>query len=102
MGAVLRDAGIQQALENSGDWKSLALIEMEQIWKSRRHELNEFTFEMLKAPIVITCGLPHSSAVWGGISKTAVRRGWIADTGKTCTAKSASRHASLARIYRWV
>lgn len=100
-GSQLRDAGIAQALANSDDWKDLALIELEQIWQSRRHEQNEFTFEMLKFPVVVTIGQPHTPNCWGGIAQKMVKRGWIKCTG-TDTAKNASGHASLRRKYRWM
>lgn len=101
-GAKLRDAGIAQALDHSSDWKSLALIELEQIWSERRNEGNEFTFEMLKAPVIRTCGMPNSNNCWGGIAQKMIKRGWIVFTGKICNAQSVSRHASMTKVYRWV
>lgn len=100
-GQRLRDSGIAQALENSGDWKTLALIELEEIWKTRRHEQNEFTFEMLKFPVVRAIGQPHTVNCWGGIAQKMVKNRWILCTG-TSNAQSASGHSSLRRKYRWL
>lgn len=100
-GQQLRDTGIAQALSNSDDWGDLALIELEQIWKSRRYEQNEFTFEMLKFPVVATIGQPHTPNCWGGLAQKMVKRNWIICTG-TDTAKNASGHCSLRRKYRWL
>jgi len=96
-----RDEGISHAMDNSGQWKHDALFELERIWHERRHEDNEFTFEMLKFPVVKACGEPSSSAIWGALAKKLRALGWLEDTGKTCMAQSVSRHASLTRIYRW-
>lgn len=101
-GRELAKAGIAQVLDNARDWKSLAMIELQNIHRERscRGE-PDFTFEMLKFPVVRACGNPHSPNVWGGLAQKMVKLGLIKETGVT-TAKSGSRRASLVRTYRWV
>lgn len=96
----MRDEGISRVMENSGEWKHEALAELKKIWLDRRYEDNEFTFEMLKFPVIKAVGAPHSTSVWGGIAREMRKRGWIREVG-TGTAQSVSRHASLVRIYKW-
>lgn len=99
-GDTLRDEGISLVMDNAGQWKDDALCELEKIWLERRHEGNEFTFEMLKYPVVKATGAPHSENCWGGLAQRMVKKGWIVCTGVD-TAKSATRHSSLTRKYRW-
>lgn len=96
----LRDEGIERVMDNAGSWKDDALHELERIWLQRRYEENEFTFEMLKFPVVKVVGHPHSTSVWGGIAREMRKRGMIQEVG-TGMAQSVSRRASLTRIYKW-
>lgn len=101
-GNTLRDEGISLVMDNAGQWKDDALCELEKIWVERRHEGNEFTFEMLKFPVVKAIGEPRGSKnIWGALAKKMRSMGWIQDTGKTCTAQTAARHGSLSRVYVW-
>lgn len=96
-----RDEGIERVMDNSGEWKDDALLELEKIWVQRRHEGNEFLFEMLKNPVIKALGQkPHSPGVWGGLAQKMVKNGWIVCTG-TDKGQSVSSHASLRRKYRW-
>lgn len=100
-GQRLRDEGISLVMDNAGQWKDDALAELEKIWLERRHEGNEFTFEMLKFPVIKAVGKPLSNNIWGALAKKMRSMGWIQDTGKTCTAQTAARHSSLCRVYVW-
>lgn len=95
-----RDYGISIAMANAGDWKDQALTELELIWRQRRHEQNEFLFETLKFQVIMAIGHPPSSAVWGGLCREMVKRGWIQCTG-AANGQSVSSHSSLRRKYIW-
>ena len=95
-----RDEGIERVMENAGEWKDEAMDALERIYYQRRYEGNEFTFEMLKFPVVKAVGPPHHSNVWGGIAREMKKRGWIKEVGTT-QAQTVSRHGSICRVYKW-
>lgn len=78
-----RDEGIERVMDNAGEWKDDAMDALERIYYQRRYEGNEFTFEMLKFPVVKAVGPPHHSNVWGGIAREMKKRGWIKEVGTT-------------------
>ena len=91
---------VTQALDNSGRWRNEALIELEKLWKECLHQENQFTFEMLRFPIVRACGHPAHVNAYGGLAREAVRRGYIVCCG-TANATNEQANGSLRRLYKW-
>lgn len=91
---------VTQALDNSGRWKDEALQAFEKLWRECRHNENQFTFEMLRFPIVKAVGTPPKSSCWGGLCQAARKNGWIQECG-TANAVGGQAHGSLRRKYLW-
>lgn len=89
-----------QALDNSGQWKFEALNQLEKLWRECNREENQFTFEMLRFPIVKAIGMPPKSSCWGGLAAQCIKRGWIVCVG-TANAVSEQANHSLRRKYVW-
>lgn len=101
-GAILRDEGMALAKANASEWFGLAIIELENIWKTYRHETNEWLFEIHKFPICRALGEHWNwSKCAGSLAKEARKRGWIEYAG-TGQAQNSTGHASLRRTYRWL
>lgn len=96
-----RDAGISQVLDNSGDWKSLALIEASYIRQRNVGNTQPFLFETIKPEIIRTIGHPHSENCWGALAMKMRRMGWIHDTGRMELSRHEGSNARKATVYIW-
>jgi hypothetical protein len=101
-GEQLRDIGMATAELNAEDWCALAMLELEEVWKSKRHDKTPWLFEAHKWHICRAIGgAKNWSKCAGVLAKEARKRGWV-DYAGAGTAKNSSGHASLRRSYVWL
>ena len=79
-GAALKQAGMAQALENSGEWVDIALTEFRGWAKAqKRRGLTTITIEQFRAQALHQ---PPSHKAWGGFAYRASKAGLIRPTGQ--------------------
>jgi hypothetical protein len=98
-GMALRDAGMEKVTANSGEWFDLAYAYLRKLtpWGI------DVACEDIRVIILQAgCPYPHSTNIWGPLTKKAEREGVLKFTGRYRMARTKSRHASVVRIYRRV
>ena len=97
IGMELRDAGIERAFENAGDWRDDALLALKRYCAISR----EFCTEDFRLWWLTRGGYhPHTHHAWAGLFRTAEASGLVKPTGQFVMAKSPKTHAHRVRVYR--
>lgn len=100
-GVIQKDAGITLVLANSGEWKDLALENLNDWlqWK-KSQGVCEVTLEEFKVDFLNWVkAMPHHPNCWGAITRSAACRGWIRKTGRMANMKLPAAHARDASIW---
>lgn len=102
-GEVLKQQGMQLALDNSGEWKGKALEALKDFIESRRALKMADTFSMdlfrywLK--INTTIGEPKSLNAWGGLTNGACKKGLIVPTNNYVLSLFPAAHKRPIRVW---
>jgi len=90
--------------ENNPDWSSLAILQLEQLAKSRAGWANTeygVTGEDIRAMLITHVGYSSSPNAWGALVNRAVRKGIIVAAGQYRAMKDVRSHARETPIYRF-
>ncbi len=92
--AEARDAALSQVAENSGSFMDRALEAIKQL------PAGEYIGEDIRAALTDQNIIPHSANVWGSLTRTALSRGLITETGKLRAMRDRTSHARRSMVYR--
>jgi hypothetical protein len=93
---LARDEALETVIENAGhDWKAKALTLIATMQKGTLA-----TGEDLRLAISEKVGDPHHHNAYGALIMNAVRKGFIAPTGRYVRMKTPKSHARATPLYR--
>tara|TARA_R110000868_G_scaffold189574_1_gene432619 strand:+ start:902 stop:1276 length:375 start_codon:yes stop_codon:yes gene_type:complete len=92
-----RDKGLARTQSVNQNWLDLALIHL-----SRWNGKSEITGEDIRIEISQFVGEPQSANAWGALTRSAVIKGLLQDTGKVSLAKSVTSHARRLPIWKFI
>lgn len=98
VGAALRDVGIARTMEAEGEtWMLRALDELRRF--SSDPSWSEFKTEDFRVWLAGFLPPPHSSNVWGALTRRACLEGIIRWTGKYAPSVSPKTHAHPVKVW---
>jgi hypothetical protein len=98
-GDLLRDEALAKVERSNSEWMEQALSAVRQM--NFRHYGREVTGEEIRQYVSDRLPAPLSPNAWGALVATAVKRGWLVDTGRTAKPKDPRSHASRKPLWRW-